>query len=189
MSSNRNHQVLLRLERDVINAMNRTLTRAKKEQHSHLCKRLNIDKKLLSKRLKPYRARLNDLRIKIKTFNEKISVKDLKYESGSDGSARIMPRHGIVITLKHYKIQKNKTNKKEFFISHKPYKIPGFITKTASEEGIVSSYKTKNGIKESAPRPYTTITHMNAAIVDFTQKDIDVILNKAQEIFNQELSK
>jgi len=89
--------------------MNRTLTRAKKEQHSHLCKRLNIDKKLLSKRLKPYRARLNDLRIKIKTFNEKISVKDLKYESGSDGSARIMPRHGIVITLKHYKIQKNKT--------------------------------------------------------------------------------
>lgn len=189
MSSNRNHQVLLRLTRDIVNTMNRTLTRVRKEQHSYLCKRLNMDKKLLSKRLKSYRASINDMRLKIKTFNEKISIRDLKYESSSNGSARIMPRHGIVITLKHYKIQKNKTNKKDFFISHKPYKIPGFITKTASKEGIVSSYKTKNGVKYSTPRPYTTITHMNAAIVDFTQKDIDVILNKAQEIFNQELEK
>ena len=124
--------------------------------------------------IEPYKA---DLLTDLKGLLRIASVKDV-----STASEQAPFGQGIKEAL-HYMLALGERD------GFRTYKIPGFITKTASKEGIVSSYKTKNSVKYSAPRPYTTITHMNAAIVDFTQKDIDVILNKAQEIFNQELEK
>ncbi|ULO01379.1 hypothetical protein AVANS_0750 [Campylobacter sp. RM5004] len=67
--------------KEIKNALNRTITKVRKDAVNNMVKKTGIDKKILNKSsvMKTYRAKPNELKIKISaTARAKISIDDLK---------------------------------------------------------------------------------------------------------------
>lgn len=107
----------LQVERILQNAMNRTLTRSRNDQKNYIQKKHGVKKKYLkSARLKGYRARRNDLNIKL-TATDKTLTPFMVERS-------FRPNVG-----NKFGIQRSKEKGGKFFISRKNHQIKDWITK------------------------------------------------------------
>lgn len=107
----------LQVERILQNAMNRTLTRSRNDQKNYIQKKHSVKKKYLKNtRLKAYRARRNDLNIKL-TATDKTLTPFMVERS-------FRPNVG-----NKFGIQRSKEKGGKFFISRKNHQIKDWITK------------------------------------------------------------
>lgn len=103
------------VQRTMQNAMNRSLTRARNDQKNYIKKKHGVKKKYLKNtRLKAYRARRNDLNIKLtatdKTLTPFMLEKSFRPNVGNK-----------------FGIQRSKEKGGKFFISRKNHQVKGFI--------------------------------------------------------------
>ncbi|WP_311337445.1 hypothetical protein [Campylobacter ureolyticus] len=105
------------VQKIVQNAMNRSLTRARNDQKNYIQKKHGVKKKYLKNtRLKAYRAKRNDLNIKLTATDKTLTPFMLE--------KRFRPNVG-----NKFGIQRNKRNGGKFFISRRNNQIKGWMTR------------------------------------------------------------
>ncbi|AQW81295.1 hypothetical protein CPIN17260_1001 [Campylobacter pinnipediorum subsp. pinnipediorum] len=185
MSKN-NDDILKQAKREVRNAMNRTLTRAKQEQINMLFNKTLFKKQLIRKHTKTKRAEQDDLDIKIFTYHKRMSIASLPKEEKINGVEITISRINKVVAS-GFALQKPRSRDSKFLISSKANKIDGFIVSTSNK--IPSSYKTKEGIKFTQPRNYNAPKKLKKGLVALAIDETNKLLKRANEIFEEELRK
>ena len=167
--SSKNDKELDRLRKDVQNALNRTLTKVKKEQSNFITNHIALAKKKINFFTTPKRARPDDMSISLFTVRKYITPAMLP---------RKVSNTGVTVTVSK--------QKSEFLISSKNSSAGIF---GVSRHSLRSSYTTSGERRLSRPRDAFIAKRLNDDLSEFALKDVDALLEKAQEIFNQELEK
>ncbi|MFC2492422.1 MAG: hypothetical protein ACFNUJ_07105 [Campylobacter curvus] len=173
--SRSNEAALDRVQKDVTNAMNRTLTKVKREQTKLIVQDIAIKNKTIESKFSSHyvRAKKNDMNIKILTAPRNITPTMLP---------RKQARHGVVVTLN--------SNKKTFL------RAGEVKPRTRDGKMVISSKQIKNdvfgsysGILSDTGRGYFTLKGLKNKLDDYALKHTDQILEKAEQIFIKELEK
>lgn len=148
------------ITKDIANALNRTLTKARNLQKEYIFKTHSIEKQYLnSRRLKGYRARQNNLAIKLTSTS--------KYITPFMQLAKARPSVGD-----KFGVQKNRKTGGKFYISSKPHKVSGYQVARGKLRGKDYYYIQKRA-------------NLDDELLEFENE----LNRKAVDIFNDELNK
>ncbi len=174
--SKSNEAVLNRLQKDIVNAMNRTLSKIKKEQTNLILQDISVRKeKIQNTRSSKYiKASFNNMSINIKTYDNNITPTMLPHGKTT--------RFGVVISIN------SRTQKllRGGFVKPRTRKGGIIISSKSIKSDIFGVYS--GNFKESK-RSYFVSTKMKPSLYDFAAKNIDTLLKKAEQIFTEELKK
>jgi hypothetical protein len=174
--SKSNEAVLNRLQKDIVNAMNRTLSKIKKEQTNLILQDISVRKeKIQNTRSSKYiKAYFNNMSIYIKTYDNNITPTMLPHGKTT--------RFGVVISIN------SRTQKllRGGFVKPRTRKGGIIISSKSIKSDIFGVYS--GNFKESK-RSYFVSTKMKPSLYDFAAKNIDTLLKKAEQIFTEELKK
>ncbi|QKG29171.1 hypothetical protein [Campylobacter sp. RM16187] len=183
--SGKNDKELDRLRKNVQNAMNRTLTKVKREQSSSIISRLALTKKKINFLTTHKRASPNDMNIKIFTFRKQITPTMLPRKATSSGVVVSLNKQKS-ITLAGFAEQKPRDGGGKFLITSKTPKNSDF---SISRHLLKSSYKTSHGTILSKPREAFIAKKLDDDLAEYALKDINKLLAVANDIFTEELNK
>ena len=183
--SSKNDKELDRLRKDVQNALNRTLTKVKKEQSNFIINHLALTKKRINFFTTPKRARPDDMSIRLFTVKKYITPAMLPRKVADSGVSVTISKHKSVF-LRGFAQQTPRRGDGKILISSKNLNAGAF---SVSRHLLKSSYLTSGERRLSRPREAFIAKRLKDDLSKFALKDADALLEKAQEIFNQELSK
>lgn len=183
--SSKNDKELDRLRKDVQNALNRTLTKVKKEQSNFIINHLALTKKRINFFTTPKRARPDDMSISLFTVRKYITPAMLPRKVSNAGITVTVSKQKSVF-LSGFAQQTSRRGAGKFLISSKNLNAGAF---SVSRHFLRSSYTTSGERRLSQPREAFIAKRLKDDLSEFALKDAGALLEKAQEIFNQELEK
>lgn len=183
--SSKNDKELDRLRKDVQNALNRTLTKVKKEQSNFITNHIALAKKKINFFTTPKRARPDDMSISLFTVRKYITPAMLPRKVSRSGVAVTISKQKSIF-LSGFAQQTPRRGAGKFLISSKNSSAGIF---GVSRHSLRSSYTASGERRLSRPRDAFIVKRLNDDLSEFALKDVDALLEKAQEIFNQELEK
>lgn len=183
--SRSNKDELEKLKRNVRNALNRTLTKVKREQSHLMLDKLSLTNKKIAFYTAQKRANATDMTIKLFTIKKHITPTMLPHKESKNGiEVTINKSNKVVIT--GFGIQKPRRGNGKFLVSSKKNIADGFIVSAGK---MPSSYKTKNGIKLSSARDYFTPKRLKDDLADIALGESQKLLKRAEDIFAKELER
>ncbi|MDL0089949.1 hypothetical protein [Campylobacter gastrosuis] len=167
------------------NALNRTLTKAKKQQIDLSLKYINVGKRYFEFSTSRSNATLDYLRIELRTRNVNIGLNRFKKDKPTR-TGTIIQIGNKAVFFEGFGLNSNSTTGGRIIISSKN-KPP--LDWDTSEHSLKSSYKTKHGRKFTISRPAFIIHRLPESLPEYTLKSLDKLLRYSQDIFSQELEK
>lgn len=183
--SRSNKDELEKLKRNVRNALNRTLTKVKREQSRLIVKYVAVKKGSINFFTSQKRALPSDMSIKLFTGQKQISPLMLPHKITTGGTfIKINNQKSVFVA--GFGLQRNIETGGRFLISSRSNITDDF---KLSSHDLRSSYKTNAGIKFTQKRKSYIVKGLPKNLAEIALDDINKLLDYAEDIFAEELER